>query len=63
MEALKPAAPAKSENEQLREFVKNARPGSKFEFAAKREAMATTDTAAYVQGVSVQDMELKCFLL
>lgn len=43
-------------NVQLRSFLKNAKPGDKFEFAAKRSSMATTDTTPYVQGVTVQDI-------
>lgn len=56
LRALQPAEAPKSENEQLREFVMNAKPGSKFEFAVKRDAMATGDTTPYVQGVTVQDI-------
>jgi HK97 family phage major capsid protein len=43
-------------NAELREFLKGAQPGSKFAFAAKRESIATADTAAHVQGVSVVDL-------
>lgn len=42
-------------NEALRTFLREAKPGSKFEFHA-REAMATTDTTPYVQGVTVKDI-------
>lgn len=42
-------------NEALRNFLREAKPGSKFEFHA-REAMATTDTTPYVQGVTVKDI-------
>lgn len=42
-------------NEALRKFLREAKPGSKFEFHA-REAMATTDTTPYVQGVTVKDI-------
>lgn len=44
-------------NAELREFVKNAKPGSKFEFAFnKRDAMSTTVTTPHVQGVTVKDI-------
>ena len=47
----------RDENAELREFVKNAKPGSKFEFAFnKRDAMSTTVTTPHVQGVTVQDI-------
>lgn len=46
----------KDVNAELREFLKGARPGSKFSFAAKREAISTADTSAYVQGVTVVDL-------
>ena len=47
--------PAADCNEALRKFLREAKPGSKFEFHA-REAMATTDTTPYVQGVTVKDI-------
>lgn len=43
-------------NAQLREFLLNAKPGAKFEFAASRAAMATGDTTPYVQGLTVVDL-------
>lgn len=47
----------RDENAELREFVKNAKPGSKFEFAFnKRDAMSTTVITPHVQGVTVQDI-------
>lgn len=47
----------RDENAELREFVKNAKPGSKFEFAFnKRDAMSTTVTTPHVQGVTVKDI-------
>lgn len=47
----------RDENAELREFVKNARPGSKFEFAFnKRASMSTTLTTPHVQGVTVKDL-------
>jgi len=49
-------APKKDVNTELREFLREAKPGSKFTFAAKREAMKTTDTTPYVQGVTVVDL-------
>lgn len=50
------SAPKKDVNTQLREFLREAKPGSKFAFAAKREAMKTTNTTPYVQGVTVVDL-------
>jgi HK97 family phage major capsid protein len=47
----------RDENAELREFVKNAKPGSKFEFAFnKRDAMSTTVPTPHVQGVTVKDI-------
>ena len=51
------ASVQRDENAELREFVKNAKPGSKFEFAFnKRDAMSTTVTTPHVQGVTVKDI-------
>ena len=50
------AAPKKDLNTQLREFLREAKPGSKFAFAAKRESISTSDTTPFVQGVTVVDL-------
>lgn len=50
------SAPKKDVNTQLREFLREAKPGSKFAFAAKRESIGTSDTTPFVQGVTVVDL-------
>ena len=49
-------APKVDMNTQLREFIKNAKKGEKFEIPFTRESMSTADTAAYVQGITVVDL-------
>ena len=49
-------APKVDMNTQLREFIKNAKKGESFSIPFTRESMSTTDTAAYVQGITVVDL-------
>jgi len=49
-------APKKDMNTELREFIKNAKKGESFQIPFTREAMATTDTVPYVQGITVVDL-------
>ena len=44
------------DNKALREFLLKSKPGDKFEFAAKREAVSTATTVPHVQGVTVVDL-------
>ena len=49
-------APKVDMNTQLREFIKNAKKGESFSIPFTRESMSTTDTAQYVQGITVVDL-------
>ena len=49
-------APKVDMNTQLREFIKNAKKGESFSIPFTRESMSTTDTAAYVQVITVVDL-------
>ncbi len=46
----------KNLNAELREFFKNAKPGKMFSMPMKRDAMSTSDTTDYVQGITVVDL-------
>ena len=43
-------------NAKLHSFLREAKPGSRYEFAVSREAMSTADTTPYVQGLTVEDI-------
>lgn len=43
-------------NTQLREFLMNAPKGKSFDMPMKRDAMSTSDTTAYVQGITVKEL-------
>lgn len=49
-------APKVDMNTQLREFIRTAKKGESFNIPFTREAMASTDTAPYVQGITVVDL-------
>lgn len=50
------SAPKVDVNTQLREFIKTAKKGDSFMLPLNREAMSTSDTTPYVQGITVVDL-------